>query len=116
MIQGKVIHGKAIGRLRGYPTANLDIDPKKTHLAPGVYAAYVLIDHVNYQASLIIMFEPKKVEVHILDFPKNNLYSYILDIEPIQRVSQVEKIKDESELKEKIKHDLILVRKVFEEE
>lgn len=38
-VEGTVVHGKALGRRLGFPTANLDIDPCRLLPAPGVYAA-----------------------------------------------------------------------------
>ncbi|MCQ2436764.1 MAG: riboflavin kinase [Clostridia bacterium] len=45
MITGTVVHGKALGRTIGFPTANILPDPQCTDLGPfGVYIAEIVIE------------------------------------------------------------------------
>ena len=47
--QGTVVRGKGLGRVLGFPTANLAMDCAR-HLRYGVYAAQVLLDGVWFDA------------------------------------------------------------------
>jgi riboflavin kinase/FMN adenylyltransferase len=49
--RGRVIYGDQRGRLMGFPTANLKIDPQKILPADGVYAARVRVDHTIYHGA-----------------------------------------------------------------
>ncbi len=115
MISGKVVHGDGVGYTLGYPTANLDISPKKTKLEFGVYAARVIVNHLTYMAALVITNEPAKVEVYLLDFPHKELYGCVFVVDPIQRVSGIEKQDTKEKLKKKIADDILLVREVLED-
>jgi riboflavin kinase/FMN adenylyltransferase len=76
-ITGRVITGDKIGRLIGYPTANLEVD-SKYKLIPmhGIYAVTVQHEHARYGGMLYIGFRPTingtrlNIEVNIFDFNK----------------------------------------------
>ncbi len=112
MFGGIIIRGEGVGRQLGYPTANLDVDPKKIKLRDGVYAARATVRNQIYQAALVIQRKKRKVEVYLLDWSGDNLYGLYLEVEPIQKVSEIE-ARAGDELKEKIAHDIILVKEVF---
>jgi riboflavin kinase/FMN adenylyltransferase len=86
-IKGKVVHGDKIGRVLGFPTANIDIShPHKLIPASGVYAVKIKIDNTFYKGALSIgyretVFDNSKltIEVFILDFD-GDLYNKHLDI------------------------------------
>ncbi|MFO7851722.1 MAG: riboflavin biosynthesis protein RibF [Bacteroidota bacterium] len=76
-LRGRVVEGKKIGRLLGYPTANIAPDyPYKLIPADGVYAVEVELDTGNYKAMLYIGPRPtiernrgkRTIEVNIFDF------------------------------------------------
>lgn len=76
--EGRVVHGDALGRQLGYPTANLEYtDPEKIHPGHGVYAVYVDVQGERKKGMLSIGNRPtlerseEKVEVNIFDFDKN---------------------------------------------
>lgn len=76
--EGRVVHGDALGRQLGYPTANLEYtDPQKIHPGHGVYAVYVDVQGERKKGMLSIGNRPtlerseEKVEVNIFDFDKN---------------------------------------------
>ena len=81
---GKVIHGDKLGRILGYPTANLVYtDEDKIRLGDGVYAVYVSIENETKKGMLSIgnrltlADNSPKVEINIFDF---NSYIYDLEI------------------------------------
>ena len=54
-IKGKVIHGDKIGRVLGFPAANIEIsNPHKLIPASGVYAVKIKIENVFYKGALSI--------------------------------------------------------------
>ncbi|MGM0666951.1 MAG: riboflavin biosynthesis protein RibF [Bacteroidota bacterium] len=80
MLKGKVVEGKKIGRLLGYPTANIVPDYSfKLIPADGVYAVEVILDSGVYRAMLYIGPRPtiekekgeRTIEVNIFDFDED---------------------------------------------
>ena len=106
MIGGKVIRGDGVGRKLGYPTANLDISKEKIKLSPGVYAARAFLEKKKYNASLIIQEKVFKVEVHLLDYIGEDFYGARLEVEPVEKVSEIVPFETEGELIKKIGEDM----------
>ena len=115
MIGGTIIHGDGFGRKLGYPTANIDCIKKDIQLGPGVYAAKAFLDGQSYIAGLVVMFDPLKVEAHLVGYDGPDIYGEYLTIEPVQRVSTLEKYDSINELKKKIADDMQQVIQVFED-
>lgn len=117
ILKGMVTKGKKIGRLLGFPTANLLIID---FLIPrhGVYAAYAYLDEQKYKAVLnigpAITFNIEQVsfEVHLLDF-SGDIYGKEMVIEFVERIRGVEKFKDVEMLKEQIKRDVEKARVIL---
>ncbi|MFD0998474.1 bifunctional riboflavin kinase/FAD synthetase [Ohtaekwangia kribbensis] len=77
-LTGRVVMGDKLGRLLGYPTANIEIDTKyKLIPADGIYAVTVLHEHTTYKGMLYIGNRPtvngtkRNIEVNIFDFVKD---------------------------------------------
>jgi riboflavin kinase / FMN adenylyltransferase len=113
MIRGKIIQGDKIGRTFGYRTANLDTPKNKVKLTSGVFASYVFLDNKKYQGALAFQKKPWKLEVHILDFKSDDFYGKHIEVEPVQKVSEMCRFSSENELKEKIENDINMVREIF---
>jgi len=113
-ILGKVRRGRNIGRLLGYPTAN--IYPCGEIIPPtGVYAARVNFDKKKRLAAMAyIGSRPtynKKVkdrcfdiEVHIFDF-KKKIYGRYIEIEFLKEMRDERKFSSQEELKKQIEKD-----------
>lgn len=99
-----------MGKTLGFPTANLDCSKREIKLAVGVYAAWATIGGRTYMGALVIMEKPWKVEVHLLDYGGKDIYGELLQVDPIQKVSEVESYGSDQELVKKIQQDLIMVR------
>lgn len=111
-ISGRVITGLGQGRTLGYPTANLDCDPGA--LEGGVYAAFVIYRGVRYPAALMVGGDfgadaKPKVEAHLLD-QELELVGETLDVEVLERVSEMRRVSSREELLRKIEGDLSRVR------
>lgn len=73
-VRSTVVHGDAIGREIGFPTANLDPAMEGFLPADGVYAAWAWIDGTRYGAAVSIGNNPtfdgipaRRTEAHLLD-------------------------------------------------
>jgi riboflavin kinase/FMN adenylyltransferase len=73
-VRSTVIHGDAIGRQIGFPTANLDPAMEGFLPADGVYAAWAWIDGIRYGSAVSIGNNPtfdgipaRRTEAHLID-------------------------------------------------
>ncbi len=91
-LKGTVVHGKAIGRQIGFPTANIQLE-SHLKLVPknGVYAIRTLFCGVNYDGMMNIGNNPTvsgqgvNIEVHFFDFDRD-LYGQTIEIDCIARL------------------------------
>jgi riboflavin kinase/FMN adenylyltransferase len=110
-ISGRVIKGDQIGRLIGFPTANLEVD--STHKlipADGIYAVTVNHEHARYDGMLYIGDRPtingskKNIEINIFEFNKE-IYGESLTIHLQQFIREDRKFEDVEELTLQIQKD-----------
>ena len=110
MLRGVVIHGDGVGKQIGYPTANLDIDTHAVAYSAGVYAAYAIFGDVRYDAALVINKDKNKLEVHLFGYDHDDFYGERLAVEPIQKVSEIERWDSEEGLMAKINNDISMIQ------
>ncbi len=91
-LSGPVVEGRRLGRQLGFPTANVEVDPRKLLPALGVYAALVSGEGVEAPAVLNLGFRPTvsgsgrlSVEAHLLDW-SGDLYGQVLRVEFVARL------------------------------
>lgn len=113
MFGGIIIHGDHIGKGLGFPTANLDIKKNDIKLSPGVYACFAWLNKKNYQSALAIQSTTWKVEVHLFDYNGEDFYGKYLEVEPVQKVSEMQEFVNEADLREKIREDVEKVRELL---
>lgn len=76
-IEGKVVHGKQLGRTIGFPTANLHTERREGEGPNGVYAAWFCVDGRRLPCMVNIGHHPtlpeggESVEAHIFDFSED---------------------------------------------
>ncbi len=110
-LQVKVTTGAGRGSGLGFPTANLDIDPKQALPAEGVYATWADIDGQAYQSMTDIGRRPtfggneRTVETYILNY-HGNLYGCELKIDIVERLRSDKKFDSVEELKKQIAEDV----------
>ncbi|MFO7754699.1 MAG: riboflavin biosynthesis protein RibF [Bacteroidales bacterium] len=112
LLKGRVVEGKKIGRLLGYPTANIAPDYKyKLIPADGVYAVEVSLGAGVYNAMLYIGPRPtietnggRTIEVNIFDFD-NDIYGKPIMVRFIHRLRGDKKFRSREQLLEQIKKD-----------
>lgn len=76
-LSGRVVKGDKLGRMMGYPTANIDIDStQKLVPADGIYAVRVFHEHQKFDGMLYIGNRPtvdgakRTIEVNIFNFDR----------------------------------------------
>ncbi len=110
-LQGRVTTGVGRGLKLGFPTANLEIDPKQALPADGVYATWAYIDDKPHQSVTNIGRRPtfggnrRTVETYILNY-HGNLYGRELRIEVVERLRNEKRFDAVEELKEQMAEDV----------
>ncbi len=110
-LTGRVIKGDKLGRLIGFPTANLDVDSHyKLIPKDGIYAVTVLHGNIKYGGMLYIGNRPtvngtqRNIEVNIFDFEKD-VYGESLTIYFHQLIRGDSKYEDLEALKKQLHID-----------
>ncbi|MGI6160856.1 MAG: bifunctional riboflavin kinase/FAD synthetase [Christensenellales bacterium] len=110
MISGRVIHGKAIGRKLGAPTANIDVDKSKLLPMDGVYACIAHVDGESHKAVCNIGPKPtvdvheSGVEAHILGYRKR-IYGGVVTLSIKRRLRGIVDFGSKEALREQIIKD-----------
>lgn len=126
-VEGTVIHGRGQGRIFGFPTANVLINPVFALPACGVYAAYALVENKLYPAAVNVGEAPsfasksageqvktsQFLEASLLDFDQD-LYAQKLKIFFVQQLRNSKKFDDLEQLKAQVKADIESVRAMLE--
>ena len=109
-LQGEVVTGKQLGRTIGFPTANLEIAPKKFLPRFGVYAVDVFLDDTTLKGIMNIGCRPTvageypTIEVHILNW-SGDLYGRNLKVNLIGFIRPEQKFASVEALKQQISQD-----------
>jgi riboflavin kinase/FMN adenylyltransferase len=118
-LSGPVIHGDALGRTLGFPTANLDISGMQVPPA-GVYAAHAYVNGQRHRAVVNIGCRPTmrhstpelRVEAHLLDFD-GDLYGLDLDLTFAGKLREEQQFPSTNALREQISRDIASARARF---
>lgn len=117
-VMGKVVEGDKIGRILGFPTANMEVDSKHVMPPVGVYATRVLIDNTCYHAITNFGGKPTikegidSIESHILDF-EGDLYGKTIEVFFIKKIRDIVKFTDKNQLSEQLKKDKQICQEIF---
>lgn len=120
-MEGRVNVGDKIGRLIGYPTANIDFS---NYIIPkyGVYITKTVVENVEYPSLTNVGIRPTikqngelKVETYILDFNKD-LYDQKIFIKFIKYLRGEMHFSTFEGLKSKIDEDVSIARSYFKHE
>jgi riboflavin kinase/FMN adenylyltransferase len=110
-ITGLVVEGERRGRLLGFPTANLSMDPDLVVPGNGIYATWAYVDGLRYQSATSIGVRPtfgagpRTVEAFILDFDKD-IYQQSLTLEFVSRLREELPFSSSDALVQQIKEDV----------
>lgn len=113
LIMGKIEHGRKLGRILGFPTANLKI-LNKIYPPFGIYGGKVKIDGekkvryavINIGKNPTLKPGEKSIEVHILNFNRD-IYGKKIYVFLMEFLREEKKFNSMEELKETIKKDII---------
>lgn len=112
-LQGTIVGGKQVGRVIGFPTANVLPDEKKKLIpGDGVYAVKVSLGDDTFPGMMNIGFRPtisgqnekKSIEVHIFDFSEN-VYDHRVNISFIDRIRDEKKFENLDRLRDQLEKD-----------
>lgn len=116
LIIGEVVHGRKLGRVMGFPTANLKI-LNKIYPPFGIYGGKVKIEGnenkwdavINIGKNPTLKPDEKSIEVHILDFDKD-IYGRKIYVSLIEHLRDEKKFNSMEELKSTINNDVNMWR------
>jgi riboflavin kinase / FMN adenylyltransferase len=110
-ITGRIIKGDKLGRVLGFPTANIDLDSHdKLIPTEGIYAVKVMHEKIEYGGMLYIGTRPtvdgskRSIEVNIFNFEKE-IYGESLQVSFIKLLRMDSKFQDLESLKEQLHKD-----------
>jgi riboflavin kinase/FMN adenylyltransferase len=118
-ILGTVIKGSAVGRILGFPTAN--IDPHHEVIpAAGIYAVRIIFKgkrlkgacYIGNRPSLELKNKKVNIEAHIFNF-KKNIYGKYLEIQFVKRVRPDRKFSSLKLLTGQIRKDTLICRRLL---
>jgi len=116
-LTGTIVHGQAIGKTIGFPTANIQVN-SDLKLIPGngVYAVDVSLKNSHYFGMLNIGNRPtvndsadRTIEVHILDF-SSEIYAEEITVNFIDKLREEKQFSDLQELQKQLKEDEKFIR------
>ena len=110
-LTGTVVQNKRIGRRIGFPTANIEQDPKRAIPPDGVYATFAFVGGAAYRAVTNIGTNPSvhgdklTIETHLIDF-NADIYGQQLTIAFRKRLRGEAMFDSLDALKEQIRLDV----------
>jgi len=110
-LRGPVIAGRRLGRELGFPTANLDLPPGKLVPPDGIYACWAGLRRLRPAVTSIGVrptFESageRKIEVHLLERPSQNLLGRTLRVQFVQRLREERRFESRDALVEQMRDD-----------
>ncbi len=111
VLRGTVVPGDRVGRTIGFPTANIQAEPRQLIPAHGVYTIQTDIGGSTYNGLCYVGRRPtfrntrEVVEVHIMGY-SGDLYGCVLDIAFRRRLRGEMVFESPSELAEQIRRDM----------
>ncbi len=118
-LSGVVIHGKALGRKLGFPTANIEIPDGFVVPQSGVYAAVAVLGGNRYFSVANVGAKPtvndKKpnIETYIFEF-NDEIYGDEIQIEFYKKLRDIKKFENIAELSRHIEMDKKAAEQYFE--
>ena len=120
-LSGVVVLGDQRGRTLGFPTANLEVDPRLLLPGDGIYATWAIVDGKRYQSATSIGVRPtfdltqRLVEVFVMDFDED-IYGKTMGVEFIKKVRDQERFDGLDSLVKQIGVDVDDCRKALEQD
>ena len=116
-LRGHVVHGAALGRKLGFPTANIEPDePMQLLPLNGVYEVTATLEGKQYKGVLNVGTKPtvtgeghRTVELFIIDF-EDNIYGCNIEVSFVRRLREERRFASLDELKAQIAKDVASVK------
>ncbi|MFW6006175.1 MAG: riboflavin biosynthesis protein RibF [Candidatus Bipolaricaulota bacterium] len=116
---GKVVRGNQVGKDIGFPTANIELDPRVALPKNGNYAAFVDIDDEKLGAAAHVGNRPTfgdsrnhQIEVHLIDYD-GNLYGQRIEVSIVKYLGRSKKYEKRKELRRAIDNYVTEAKKVL---
>lgn len=110
-LKGMVVHGKAIGRTIGFPTANIQPDDNSKIIPKsGVYMVNVHTPMMDDAPAFVNIDPNKLIETHIPSF-RGNLYDQHLELRFVRWLREERHFEDLEALRKQIKADVDNIRR-----
>jgi riboflavin kinase/FMN adenylyltransferase len=120
-LAGQIISGEGRGKILNYPTANMEVQPRKLIPADGVYAVASTFDDLRLRGLLNVGLRPtfgggaRTVEIHFFDF-QQSLYGEEINVQLIEKIRDEERFEDSAQLSEQIRKDEEAARRLLASE
>lgn len=123
-LRGQAITGARRGRVLGFPTVNLAVEPRRVLPGDGVYAGWADVEGQRYAAAINVGVRPtfeagdeadeplRTVEAHLLGF-KGQLYGRAVALTFVERLRPEKRFRSAQELAEQLAHDVAATRRVL---
>ena len=119
IMKGVVVHGKALGRTVGKPTANLKVEKDAVLPPGGVYATIGIIDGKRYKAVTNVGTRPSvdnetKVTVETFFLELNeDLYGKEIILEFLEFIRPTKKFENLEQVSDQIQKDIEVAYSIF---
>ncbi|MBN1868624.1 riboflavin biosynthesis protein RibF [Candidatus Sumerlaeota bacterium] len=119
-LEGRVVRGFGRGAQLGFPTANIEFDPRFAMPPSGVYAVYVSDGDKVHGGMMNIGSSPTfagavyRHEAFLFDFQGEDLYGRTLRVHFVDRMREERKFASEQELTERLRVDEKIARAILE--
>jgi riboflavin kinase/FMN adenylyltransferase len=117
--QGTVVKGMGRGKRLGFPTANLEVDPRIVLPGDGVYVTWAILrDGRGYLSVTSVGKNPtfagdkQTVETYILDY-SGDLYNQDIELQFLQKTRKIERFHSAAALKQQISADVDTARQLI---
>ncbi|RQD75389.1 MAG: bifunctional riboflavin kinase/FAD synthetase [Candidatus Syntrophonatronum acetioxidans] len=120
-LEGEVVPGEGLGKIIGFPTANLAVSENLVIPGNGVYLTITsfrgreLYSLTNIGLKPTFQGKKRTIETHILDF-NDNIYKHELRIKFLQKIRNEVPFANMEELKKQISQDIKIAREIISQE
>ena len=118
-LTGYVVHGKALGRTVGMPTANLQMAEGVILPPDGVYAALAHVKNEEYPAVTNIGTRPsvdeseiKTVESYLIGFD-GDIYGEFMRLELVEKIRDIRKMNSLEEVRFQVSKDIVAAEEML---
>ncbi|MDR0847123.1 MAG: bifunctional riboflavin kinase/FAD synthetase [Lactobacillales bacterium] len=119
-ITGEVVHGRALGRTIGFPTANVEADYECMVPDDGVYATLIKVKDKKYPSmtsvgtnETVSDSNKRTIETNIFNFDED-IYGETVTVEFIKKIRDMVKFSSLDELKNQIETDREEIKRDFD--